>query len=311
MATVTGTADGENLSDDTTKNDDLVYALGGNDTVNAKDGNDTVYGGEGDDTINGQDGNDTLYGEAGDDTINGGKGSDTLIGGEGDDTLSGGEGGGQDVPKNDTFKYSFTVDTGASQSSSFTGWLAANDYSSAVSSNGEVADGTTQAFFSVQYTAWLNELVSTYGLGEDKDGDGKVSVGLNQNDPNGTPYIEGMSEEDLASMFGDRENVMLKTGKTTQERYYSDSFTFGSGTTVSSTDGKDIINDFSRTDGDKLDFSGLTSDQFNSFFSVNVVDADGDTFLDDTVITLTTDATWSLTLIGYTSFDAAQDVTFA
>ncbi|OZA05631.1 MAG: hypothetical protein B7Y02_15525, partial [Rhodobacterales bacterium 17-64-5] len=56
------------------KNDDLVYAYGGNDTVLAGEGNDKVYGGDGHDSLAGGNGNDTLYGDAGNDTLVGGAG---------------------------------------------------------------------------------------------------------------------------------------------------------------------------------------------------------------------------------------------
>ena len=56
--------------------DDIIYALGGNDSVDAGGGNDSVDGGAG---------NDTLAGGAGDDTLDGGAGTDSLVGGDGND----------------------------------------------------------------------------------------------------------------------------------------------------------------------------------------------------------------------------------
>jgi len=340
MALINGTESGETLDgtneadtinglggDDTLNGgnqSDILNGGGGNDTLNGGTGDDTLNGGEGNDTLNGDQGNDTLNGDAGNDILNGGTGDDVLNGGSGDDTLNGGNGediltggsgddiltGGNDP---DTFRYSFTVTEGTGGSSSFTGWLIANGLGSQVI-DGEVADGTTQNVFSTQYTAWLNHLVSEYGLGEDLDGDGIVNIGLNQNDAgeDATPWIEGISPEDLAAMFGDRDSVMLKTGKVSQERYYSDEFSLGSADTqVTSTDGNDLIRDFT-WGSDKLDFSGLgatVADAKAMFLDMFTLDTSQDVDNDgtnDSVLTLGTDSGWSLTLLGINSYSLEQ-----
>lgn len=72
--------------------DDLIYALDGDDEVDSAYGNDTVYGGSGNDSIDGGYGNDILYGEDGNDTLIGGVGEDTLYGGNGNDFLNGSAG---------------------------------------------------------------------------------------------------------------------------------------------------------------------------------------------------------------------------
>lgn len=74
------------------KNDDLVYAYGGNDTVLAGEGNDKVYGGTGNDSLNGGNGNDTLYGDEGNDVLTGAAGTNFSYGGAGDDRFVGGAG---------------------------------------------------------------------------------------------------------------------------------------------------------------------------------------------------------------------------
>jgi Ca2+-binding RTX toxin-like protein len=74
------------------RNDDLVYAYAGNDTVLAGEGNDKVYGGDGHDSLSGGNGNDTLYGDAGNDTLMGGAGNNISYGGAGDDRFVGGAG---------------------------------------------------------------------------------------------------------------------------------------------------------------------------------------------------------------------------
>ena len=77
-------------------NADIIFALGGNDIVNAGDNPantlDRVFGGLGNDVINGEGGGDELHGEGGDDQINGGANDDTIEGGDGRDFLLGGAG---------------------------------------------------------------------------------------------------------------------------------------------------------------------------------------------------------------------------
>lgn len=277
-----------------TDGNDSYPGTASDDVVNGKKGNDTLHGGDGNDTLNGGQDDDSLYGEDGNDSLNGQEGSDWLAGGVGDDTLNGGSAA-------DTFSYGFSVST--STAVSFSGWLADNGWDPLVDAT------TTQNYFATKYTAWLEWLVETYELGEDLDGGG-IEVGLHQNSEDGAPFIEGMTAEELEALFGDRQAIDLVTGRTTHERWYSDSFGSGS-TQVSSTDGNDVIEDFSRSQGDKLDFSGLTSAQFVAFFEWNVVDADSDGAADDTVITLSTDTSWSLTLIGVTNFDHSLDVVFS
>ncbi|HEY6610399.1 MAG TPA: calcium-binding protein [Pseudomonas sp.] len=303
MALINGTESGETLNG--TNQADTINGLGGDDTLNGGNGADTLNGDAGNDTLNGGNGDDVLNGSSGDDILNGGNGADTLTGGTGDDILTGGN-------DPDIFKYSFTVTEGGGGSSSFTDWLIANGLGSQVN-DGEVADGTTQNVFSTQYTGWLNHLVSEYGLGEDLDGDGIVNIGLNQNDASAdaTPWIEGISQEDLATMFSDRDSVMLKTGKVSQERYYSDDFSFGSETQVTSSDGNDRILDFD-WGSDKLDFSGLgatVADAKAMFLDMFTLDTSQDVNGDgtnDSVLSLATDSSWSLTLIGVNSYSLEQ-----
>ena len=57
--------------------DNLLFGLGGADTLNGGDGNDFLNGGLLDDILNGGEGNDVLVGGSGSDTLNGGNGLDT------------------------------------------------------------------------------------------------------------------------------------------------------------------------------------------------------------------------------------------
>jgi Ca2+-binding RTX toxin-like protein len=283
---------------------------------------DLIEGGGGSDTISGGDGGDTLFGDyvmttdtgeqtPGDDNLSGGAGIDSLLGGAGNDVLDGGADmdvliGGEGA---DTFKFSFTAES-TGQSESFTDWLKANGSATAVS-NGELADGTTQAFFSTKYTEWLQHLVRDFGLGVDTNGDGQIKVGLNQNAAGGTPQIEGLSSEELAEIFSDRESVLIKTGKTAHERYYSDGFTSSTGgeTVVTGLDGQDLIYDF-QWGVDTLRFSGLeadfTLDQFEASFEVTLTDYTGDGQIDSTLLALV-DGSWSATLWGITDVHSEAD----
>jgi Ca2+-binding RTX toxin-like protein len=283
---------------------DLIEGGGGSDTISGGDGGDTLFGDYVMTTDNGEQtpGDDNLSGGAGIDSLLGGAGNDVLDGGADMDVLIGGEGA-------DTFKFSFSAER-TGQSESFTDWLKANGSANAVS-NGELADGTTQAFFSTKYTEWLQHLVRDFGLGVDTNGDGQIKVGLNQNASAGTPQIEGLNSEELADIFSDRESVLIKTGKTAHERYYSDGFTSSTGgeTVVTGLDGHDVIYDF-EWGSDKLSFSGLgadfTLDQFEASFKVTLTDYTGDGQIDSTLLALV-DGSWSATLWGITDLHSEAD----
>lgn len=235
-----------------------------------------------------------ITGTIADEILQGTELDDSIDGMGGNDTLEGLAGA-------DAFHYAFTMTP--ADSSTFSGWLADNGLA-------PLADGaTTQNFFAKHYTAWLTSLVAENELGADLDGDGEISVDLNQNDPDGTPIIEGMTEDELTAMFGDRLSLEVKTGKTTHDRWYSDSITLGSDA-VTSDSGMDVITDFDAAEGDTLHMTGITLADFEAMFTITEADVNADTAL-DTVITLATNASWSLTLVGVTGFDPATSIVFA
>lgn len=89
---------------DVVSDNDLIFALGGADFIDAGQGDDTVFAGSGDDEVRGDQGNDFLYGGdgnddifagLGDDFVNAGSGDDWVVGGFGNDTIRGE--GGQDM----------------------------------------------------------------------------------------------------------------------------------------------------------------------------------------------------------------------
>jgi|GEM_PF-3913642 len=121
--------------------------------------------------------------------------------------------------------------------------------------------GLSQSFFSKNYSEWLREVVvpdlEAQGLAHDTNGNGRIDVGLNQRDPDGTPRIEGLSDEQLSAIFGERDEVTLRHHHHGHDRWYSNSYTSSSGegeTTVSSGDGFDTIVDFGNGE-DKLQFN--------------------------------------------------------
>ena len=178
-------------------------------------------------------------------------------------------------------------------------------------------DCLTQGFFSKNYTEWLKAVVVTdlvaQGLAEDVNGNGKIDVELNQNDPFGTPFIEGLSAEELAGVFSGRDGVTLEHGKHTHERFYSNEYTSGDGgdpvATVTSDDGFDTIVDFGNG-ADKLKFNfsadsnwadgqGDPLGYLESFFNVDNADYTGDSAIDTRVsLDMDNDGTveWSVVL---------------
>lgn len=68
---------------------DTIYALGGDDKIFGGIGHDKLYGGVGNDTLLGEAGNDLLVGGLGSDTLYGHQGADTLQGDAGNDALYG------------------------------------------------------------------------------------------------------------------------------------------------------------------------------------------------------------------------------
>ncbi|WP_052263840.1 calcium-binding protein [Azotobacter chroococcum] len=291
-------------------NSETLEGTDSKDTLNGGAGDDTLYGGDGNDMLNGQQGDDSLYGDAGDagddilhgqegdDSLAGGDGDDRLTGHEGDDTLTGGAGA-------DSFHYSFEVVEGEAVSERFTDWLIANGMGGYVGEDGQLLDGTGQGDFAKNYNQWLDYLVTKYDLAGGQD----YTIELNQT-TTGVPSVWVDGVDVLAGQLSEGEDFTFTTGRTLQTRYYSNLFSFGSGPSVISNDGHDTITDFVQGE-DILDFSGLTAAQFDELFGIAQTDADDDGASDDTVLTITGDDSWSLTLVGVTGFNPDSDIQFA
>ncbi|MDP2326262.1 MAG: hypothetical protein Q8N51_19850 [Gammaproteobacteria bacterium] len=276
--------------------DDLLIGGGTNDTASyANDPSGVTVDLSTGVASDGYGGTDTLFGiehvigSAFDDVLIGDDGPNTLQGGPGNDILTGNGGA-------DTFKYSFTFTEGGGggggELSRFTDFFAAHGGTVV---GGEVADGTKQGQFSSLYTQWLESL-------------GLTVVDLDQNSPDGMPVVEGPE-----GTFGERESFEWTSGggkKTvTHERWYSDTWTSGSGggqDAVTSNDGFDTIVDFTWGE-DQLEFNGLaglTLDQFASFFNATEAYVNDDAIL-DTMLALS-DNSWGVTLLSVSGHSEAD-----
>ena len=174
--------------------------------------------------------------------------------------------------------------------------------------------GLSEKFFEKNYAEWLKTVVVAdllaQGLVHDENGNGKIDIKLNDKDPGGTPRIEGLTDEQLAQIFGDRDEVTLRHKFHEHDRWYSNTYESQSGdgeTTVSSTDGFDTILDFA-VGVDRLEFDGLgglTLAEFQSLFTLDRTNASS------TTVKLG-DGSWQVALEGVT-FDSAlsDDAVFA
>lgn len=312
--------------------DDVLAGGGTNDTASyANDSAGVVVDLSSFSATDGTGGKDTLVGienvtgSAFGDSLTGDDGANVLQGGAGNDTLAGGLGA-------DVFKYSFDLTQGGSgETFLFTDWLSDKygkdfgdelpDFSPKHNSKGNHCgddrhdapdSGLTEKFFEQNYKEWLKEVVVPdlleQGFVLDKNGDGKIKIGINDDSRNGTPRIEGLTKHQFDEIFGDRDSVILNDHGHTEKAWYSNSFASGNGKdTVASTDGFDTIVDFKfGSDGDKLEFNGLgadfTVDQFTSMFKVSDVDTNGDHVADSTMLALAdstaADINWGVTVQG-------------
>ncbi len=84
------TSKGDDVSGD--DNPNILFGLGGADTISGGGGNDTIYGGDGRDNLFGDGGDDQIFGDGANDLIEGNAGNDDLFGDNGMDTIYGNTG---------------------------------------------------------------------------------------------------------------------------------------------------------------------------------------------------------------------------
>ncbi|MGB3534156.1 MAG: DUF4347 domain-containing protein [Microcoleaceae cyanobacterium] len=80
----------DNIS--TGDDNDEIHANQGNDFINSGNGSDTIFGGRDNDQIQGSQGDDSIFGNRDNDTVSGGGGNDWLNGNQQDDLIDGAEG---------------------------------------------------------------------------------------------------------------------------------------------------------------------------------------------------------------------------
>lgn len=281
--------------------DQSVAAEDTNDILNGGKGADVLDGGGGDDILNGGAGADTLTGGEGDDQLHGGSGDDLLEGGVGDDELVGGGGA-------DTFVFNFTYLPGAPVTTSVTYNFTPN-----AGTDGKLQQGE----LSSQYSSFLSNAIP------DVDGDGTDEYSWNPNGTSGQLAVsitEGTDTDPSDGITtvttGDPTTVSIyKTnGQLAQDPRDNYDATVTVSTTVpgeptlESSDGHDTISGF-KFGEDHLDFGVVNSFDlatFESFFTVEEIDTNGDQVMDATVLSLESSDDFSITFVGITGATEAD-----
>src|SRR5215203_8235 len=196
--------------------------------------------------MSGGKGDDALSGMAGNDTLNGGSGADKLWGGSGNDNLSGGTG-------NDLLVGGFGADRMDGG--------AGNDVLLSRSDAGEMVaaqDGTTQIF--AEETAAFKAVNDTLTGGRGAD----------------TFRFEGMvnAKDEIVAKHVNADGTIDWNGVTGENGAVHDHWVDGFG--------KDVIRDFNRSQGDKIEISAHTAE----VKSIEYKDGNGDGRNDYSVITV-------------------------
>jgi Ca2+-binding RTX toxin-like protein len=200
----------------------------GNDTIYAGYGNDRIYG---DNPNNNAGGNDVIYADAGNDEVYAGSGNDILYGGLGNDTLDGGAGG--DVV---FYNGSYT---------NYSGYFDSNG--SVIITGGEGVDKLT----GIEQISFTNG-----GYFDVLTGDGSNNS-LTAN-PNVWSMLYGGGGRDTLTGSQYNDNLDGSSGRDVLiGGNGSDNLTGGSGADkfryMSRFEGIDLIKDFSRSQGDKIE----------------------------------------------------------
>ncbi|MGE0241312.1 MAG: calcium-binding protein [Parvibaculaceae bacterium] len=209
----------------------VLSGRAGNDGLFGGGGNDRLFGGDGNDNLHGDAGSDDLRGDAGDDLIFGGAGIDSLQGGEGDDALIAGAGA-DDIDGgagNDTVYYGTSTSRVAVNLTTGQGLYGEAAGDSIVNVENVVGSGYDDVLIGDAKTNWL--------IGDD-----------------GNDKLAGRGGDDLLSGGAGKDTLTGGMG--------ADSFVFGwvgdSGPTAAT---RDVITDFSSTQGDKVHLAYLDADE--------------------------------------------------
>lgn len=240
--------------------DNAATGAGLSDTIWGQDGNDTIYGGSGNDSIGGDGGNDVLFGNSGADTISGGAGRDTVMGGVGADSLSGGADG-HDVLSYRQSGAGVTVVLTAGSTTAGSGGEAQGDQINGFGDvlGSEFADRITD---SVQNTiafgyndnnfyGFGGNDVLNLGGGADRGTGGDGNDTINGGVGNDTLAGEAGADQLIGGLGLDR--LIGGLG--------ADMFVFNAAShSTVAVAGRDVIHDFNRVQGDKIDLRGIDAD---------------------------------------------------
>ena len=230
------------------------------DTLWGGSGRDTIFGGSGNDELLGDNDDDQLFGDAGQDNISGGAGADIIQGGAGADTLSGGATAG------DTLSYEGStagIQIGLEFGTTTTG------------SGGDAAGDRVNGFLNVIGSAFADRIANldqgTIAFGQNDNifwgGAGRdrlILGGGNDAGYGGTGDDSILGEVGDDALFGGNNNDALRGSRG------QDTLTGGNGldffvfktandSTVSVAQ-RDTITDFSVSDGDMIDLSGIDAE---------------------------------------------------
>ncbi len=256
--------------------DDVLYGEADNDQLEGEQGDDKLSGGDGDDILTGGTGNDSLTGGNGNDVLDGGAGKDSADGGNGSDTYYVDNSG--DVVSDSGATGVDTVNIASYISSTYSYTLGAGIENAWLKPESKDADLTGNASnntltgndFDNQLSGGLGVDTLNGGAGNDSllggTGNDQLLGGNgtdNLNGGDGTDVLNGGNGNDL--IFGGVGFDFLTGGSGADYFDFNASLEIGKGTSG------DVMKDFSRSQGDKVDLKGIdantkvTGDQGFSF----------------------------------------------
>lgn len=195
-------------------------------TLTGTSGNDTLSGGVGDDTLSGLAGNDNLSGFGGNDRLNGGAGNDTLSGGSGADILNG--------------------DTGADMASYVTSLAGVTvNLASGRGTGGDAQGDTLNSIESIIGSNYADILTGNGGANTFNGGGGNDVL----NGAAGNDTLNGGAGSDMLIGGTGRDTLVGDSG--------ADIFQFVTLSDSVTGTSRDMIYDFRRSEGDRIDLSAI------------------------------------------------------
>lgn len=231
---------------------------GGNDTLGGHTGNDTIYGGAGNDEISGSYDNDLLFGDAGNDLLYGGDGTDILQGGAGADSLYGGSNGSDWASYSESKTGVAVVLIAGSTSKTNNGGDAAGDWIYGINNvqGSNLDDRITDSPQSNAFNANIFK-----GLG----GNDILTLGGNNDQGyGGTGNDRLYGGEGKDTLYGDDGADRLFGGNGLDHLFGglgADAFIYSTANeSARDAAGRDVIHDFVRAQGDKINLAAIDAD---------------------------------------------------